>query len=109
MPINDLDKAVIDIAETTGVAVSDIAPYVVVPDEVTYSKNKFKEKYSLTFDEMMEYYIESQAALAVRYRDILASGYSDDMMAAAMKEAKEEIATQMRDRWEEIKFHEKYR
>ena len=36
------------------------------------------------------------------------SGYSDEEMAEAMKSVKNEIAKQMRDRWEEIKFNQKY-
>lgn len=106
--MTDLDKAVIDIAEITGVEVSDIAPYVVVPDVVTYSSKGFKEKFSLTFDEILEYYAESQLVLTARYEDILNSGYSEEMMAEAMIEVKKEVAKQMRDRWEEKKFKQKY-
>ena len=107
-PTTELDKAVMDIAETTGAVISDIAPYVVIPDTVTYQSNGHKEKFDLTFDEMLQYYTESQIVLNAWYEDILYSGYSDEEMAEAMKSVKNEIAKQMRDRWEEIKFNQKY-
>lgn len=106
--MTDLDKSVIDICETTGTSASDIAPYIVVPDEVTYNRNKVKEKFKLTFDEMLEYYAESQVVLTAWYQQILESGYSDDAMAQAMADVKNEIAKQMRDRWEDKKFKQKY-
>jgi len=106
--MTDLDRAVIDISETTGAAASAIAPYIVVPDEVTYKSGKVKEKFKLTFDEMLEYYAESQVVLTAWYQRILESGYSDDMIAQAMEKTKNEIAEQMRDRWEEKKFKQKY-
>lgn len=106
--ITDLDKAVIDIADITGTEISDIAPYVVVPDVVTYTSKGFKEKFSLTFDEILEYYAESQLALTARYEEILNSGYSEEIMAESMVEVKKEVAKQMRDRWEEKKFKQKY-
>ena len=107
-PTTELDKAVMDIAETTGAVISDIAPYVVIPDTVTYQSKGYKEKFDLTFDEMLQYYTESQIVLNAWYEDILNSGYSDEEMAEAMKSVKNEIAKQMRDRWEEIKFNQKY-
>ena len=107
-PTTELDKAVMDIAETTGAVISDIAPYVVIPDTVTYQSKGYKEKFDLTFDEILQYYTESQIVLNAWYEDILNSGYSDEEMAEAMKSVKNEIAKQMRDRWEEIKFNQKY-
>lgn len=107
-PTTELDKAVMDIAETTGAVISDIAPYVVIPDTVTYQSKGYKEKFDLSFDEMLQYYTESQIVLNAWYEDILNSGYSDEEMAEAMKSVKNEIAKQMRDRWEEIKFNQKY-
>ena len=107
-PTTELDKAVMDIAETTGAVISDIAPYVVIPDTVTYQSKGYKEKFDLTFDEMLQYYTESQIILNSWYTDILESGYSDEEMAEAMKSTKNEVAKQMRDRWEEIKFNQKY-
>lgn len=107
-PTTELDKAVMDIAETTGAVISDIAPYVVIPDTVTYQSNGYKEKFDLSFDEMLQYYTESQIILNSWYEDILNSGYSDEEMAEAMKSTKNEVAKQMRDRWEEIKFNQKY-
>jgi hypothetical protein len=107
-PTTELDKAVMDIAETTGAVISDIAPYVVIPDTVTYQSNGYKEKFDLSFDEMLQYYTESQIILNSWYTDILESGYSDEEMAEAMKSTKNEVAKQMRDRWEEIKFNQKY-
>ena len=106
--MSDLDRAVLNVAEISGVDISDIAPYVVVPDKVTYNKNKHKEQFELTFDEILTYYAESQAVLNAWYLEILESGYSEEMMAEAMIEIKKEVASQMRDRWEEIKFNQKY-
>ena len=57
---------------------------------------------------MLQYYTESQIILNSWYTDILESGYSDEEMAEAMKSTKNEVAKQMRDRWEEIKFNQKY-
>lgn len=106
--ITDLDKAVIEVAETTGTDISDIAPYVVVPDSVTYTSKGYKEKFSLTFDEMIEYYTESQLVLTAWYTDILNSGYDENTMAEAMTDVKNEVSKQMRDLWEEKKFKQKY-
>ena len=106
--MSDLDRAVLNIAEVSGVDINDIAPYVVVPDKVTYNKNKYKEQFDLTFDEILTYYAESQAILNAWYLEILESGYSEEMMAEAMTEIKKEVGSQMRDRWEEIKFNQKY-
>lgn len=106
--MSDLDKAVIDIAEIAGADISDIAPYVVVPDSVTYSNNGYKEKFNLTFDEMLNYYVESQVIMNAYYSAILESGYGEEMMAEAMIAVKKEVSQQLRDRWEAIKFNQKY-
>jgi len=42
------------------------------------------------------------------YFDILESGYIEEMVAEAMAKCKQEVAQQMRDRWENIKFNQKY-
>lgn len=106
--MTDLDKAVINIADITGVDISDIAPYIVIPEEVTFSSGGYKEKFTLSFDEILDYYTESQLVLNTWYTSILESGYSEEMIATAMAKCKQEVAQQMRDRWENIKFNQKY-
>jgi len=54
------------------------------------------------------YYTESQIVLNAWYFDILESGYIEEMVAEAMAKCKQEVAQQMRDRWENIKFNQKY-
>ena len=106
--MTDLDKAVINIADITGVDISDISPYIVIPEEVTFSSGGYKEKFTLSFDEILDYYTESQLVLNTWYTSILESGYSEEMIATAMAKCKQEVAQQMRDRWENIKFNQKY-
>lgn len=105
-PLNELDRAVIELAETTGTAPSDIAPYVVVPEAVTYGKGSNKEKYNLTFDDMITYYAESQMYLEIGYKQFMESGYDDAIVAEALKELKDEVSEEMKVAWAEKKHAE---
>ena len=107
--ISVLDQAVIDLAENTSTDITSIAPYVAIPDSVTYTNGKYKEKFALDYDDMYEYYTQSQTAFENAYGRILEAGFDDATTAAAMVEAKKVIQKSLRDAWEQELFARKYR
>lgn len=89
-----IDEATAEISQNANYEISDIAPYIVVPEKLKDSK---KNEYYLDAYDMMNYFIESQILFESYYGRIIDSDYSDEEKAAAMKEAKKAIKKQMDD------------
>ena len=97
--VTDIDKAVSALSEKTGASVSDMAPYIVVPESI---KDANKNSFSMDAVDMMNYYTESQILFEVWYPKILESGYSDNDIVDALTAMKKEIKKQMDSRYLEI-------
>lgn len=98
--VTDIDTAVSKIAEESGYAIGDIAPYIVVPESV---KDSEKNVYIMDAYDMMEYYTESQVLFEAVYPKLIESGYDVETIAEAMKQVKKEFKKQMDARYAEIK------
>lgn len=97
--ISDLDRAVIDIAESTKTEITDIAPYIVTPDHITIKVNKQSVELPLDYDDMYAYYTQAQTAFENVYGNIIQSGYDDSTTAQLLVEARKVINKEMRDTW----------
>lgn len=100
--INELDRAVIDLAERTGLTdLTSIAPYIIVPDKLSVGSGANKVELPLEYDDMVLYYNQSQAAFEEVYSRIMQSGYSDEMIAQAMAQAKTAINNGLSEAWKQ--------
>lgn len=97
--ISVLDRAVIDIAESTGADITNIAPYLVVPDHLTYKQGSVKVDLPMDYDDMYLYYTQSQIAFENVYGRIMEAGYDDSVTASMLAEARKEINKSLRDVW----------
>lgn len=100
--ISDLDQAVIDLAESTGVDVTDIAPYVVFKDHVTAKVNKQNQRFDLSFDDMIAYYTQARKGIEDEYKRILQSGYDDATTAEMLATARKEKNKECEDYWKSL-------
>lgn len=87
-----LDERIAKLAEVTGYTVSDIAPYIVVPDEVT-TKNANGEKvtYTLSGHNIIDYFNASQVILPQYCENILNGDASPEEKLEALKKLKREV------------------
>lgn len=87
-----MDERIAKLAENTGYTVSDIAPYIVVPDSVSGKMpDGVKVSYYLDGYDLLDYYTMSQLYFQYYCNDILDSTASDEEKAEALKKAKREV------------------
>lgn len=97
--ISEIDRAVIDLAETTGTDIGDIAPYLVTPDHISVKVDKKNVSLDMDYDDMYTYYTQAQTAFENVYGRIIQAGYDDATTAALMVEARKVINKELRDTW----------
>ena len=97
--ITDLDRAVIDLAETTGTDITDIAPYIVTPDHISVKVDKQNVNLDMTYDDMVTYFTQAQTAFENDYGQIIQSGYDDETTAKLLVEARKSINKDLRNAW----------
>ena len=101
--VNDTEKTKMDeriskLAENTGYTVSDIAPYIVVPDSVSGKMpDGVKVSYDLDGYDILDYYTMSQLYFQYYCNDILNSTASDEEKAEALKKLKREVKKDLND------------
>ena len=101
--VNDTEKTKMDeriskLAENTGYTVSDIAPYIVVPDSVSGKMpDGVKVSYELDGYDILDYYTMSQLYFQYYCNDILNSTASDEEKAEALKKLKREVKEDLND------------
>ena len=101
--VNDTEKTKMDeriskLAENTGYTVSDIAPYIVVPDSVSGKMpDGVKVSYDLDGYDLLDYYTMSQLYFQYYCNDILNSNASDEEKAEALKKVKREVKEDLND------------
>ena len=101
--VNDTEKTKMDeriskLAENTGYTVSDIAPYIVVPDSVSGKMpDGVKVSYELDGYDLLDYYTMSQLYFQYYCNDILNSTASDEEKAEALKKVKREVKEDLND------------
>ncbi len=87
-----LDERIAKLAEVTGYTVSDIAPYIVVPDEVTAKDaNGEKVTYTLSGHNIIDYFNASQVILPQYCENILNGDASPEEKLEALKKLKREV------------------
>ena len=93
-----MDERISKLAENTGYTVSDIAPYIVVPDSVSGKMpDGVKVSYELDGYDLLDYYTMSQLYFQYYCNDILNSTASDEEKAEALKKAKREVKEDLND------------
>lgn len=93
-----MDERISKLAENTGYTVSDIAPYIVVPDSVSGKMpDGVKVSYYLDGYDLLDYYTMSQLYFQYYCNDILNSTASDEEKAEALKKAKREVKEDLND------------
>lgn len=93
-----MDEKISKLAEKTGYNVSDIAPYIVVPDSVSGKMpDGVKVSYDLDGYDLLDYYTMSQLYFQYYCNDILNSTASDEEKAEALKKAKKEVKEDLND------------
>ena len=97
--ITDIDRAVVDIAKSTGTEITDIAPYIVTPDHISVKVDKKNVSFDMDYDDMVTYFTQAQTAFERAYGQIIQSGYDDATTAALMVEARKVINKELRDTW----------
>ena len=101
--VNDTEKTKMDeriakLAENTGYTVSDIAPYIDVPDSVSGKMpDGVKVSYELDGYDLLDYYTMSQLYFQYYCNDILNSTASDEEKAEALKKVKREVKEDLND------------
>lgn len=101
--VNDTEKTKMDeriskLAENTGYTVSDIAPYIDVPDSVSGKMpDGVKVSYELDGYDILDYYTMSQLYFQYYCNDILNSTASDEEKAEALKKLKREVKEDLND------------
>lgn len=93
-----MDERIAKLAENTGYTVSDIAPYIVVPDSVSGKMpDGVKVSYELDGYDLLDYYTMSQLYFQYYCNDILNSTASDEEKAEALKKVKREVKEDLND------------
>ncbi len=93
-----MDEMISKLAENTGYTVSDIAPYIVVPDSVSGKMpDGVKVSYYLDGYDLLDYYTMSQLYFQYYCNDILNSTASDEEKAEALKKLKREVKEDLND------------
>lgn len=93
-----MDERISKLAENTGYTVSDIAPYIVVPDSVSGKMpDGVKVSYELDGYDLLDYYTMSQLYFQYYCNDILNSTASDEEKAEALKKVKREVKEELND------------
>lgn len=93
-----MDERIAKLAENTGYTVSDIAPYIVVPDSVSGKMpDGVKVSYELDGYDLLDYYTMSQLYFQYYCNDILNSTASDEEKAEALKKLKREVKEELND------------
>lgn len=93
-----MDERIAKLAENTGYTVSDIAPYIVVPDSVSGKMpDGVKVSYDLDGYDLLDYYTMSQLYFQYYCNDILNSTASDEEKAEALKKLKREVKEELND------------
>lgn len=93
-----MDERIAKLAENTGYTVSDIAPYIVVPDYVSGKMpDGVKVSYDLDGYDLLDYYTMSQLYFQYYCNDILNSTASDEEKAEALKKVKREVKEELND------------
>lgn len=93
-----MDERIAKLAENTGYTVSDIAPYIVVPDSVSGKMpDGVKVSYELDGYDLFDYYTMSQLYFQYYCNDILNSTASDEEKAEALKKVKREVKEDLND------------
>lgn len=93
-----MDERISKLAENTGYTVSDIAPYIVVPDSVSGKMpDGVKVSYELDGYDLLDYYTMSQLYFQYYCNDILNSNASDEEKAEALKKVKREVKEDLND------------
>lgn len=93
-----MDERISKLAENTGYTVSDIAPYIVVPDSVSGKMpDGVKVSYDLDGYDILDYYTMSQLYFQYYCNDILNSTASDEEKAEALKKLKREVKEDLND------------
>lgn len=87
-----LDERIAKLAEETGYAASDIAPYIAIPDEVeTKNANGEKVTYALSGYNIIDYFNASQIMLPQYCENILNGNATPEEKAEALKKLKREV------------------
>ena len=97
--VSDMDEEVAAIAEAAGFAVSDIAPYIVTPDQITKRENNKSYYVELTAADMLEYYTETAILFELNYPSILQEDGTATEKAAALESIRDDINSYMREQW----------
>lgn len=97
--VSEMDEEVAAIAEAAGFAVSDIAPYIVTPDQITQRENNKSYYVELTAADMLEYYTETAILFELNYPSILQEDGTATEKAAALESVRNEINSYMREQW----------
>lgn len=93
-----MDERISKLAENTGYNVSDIAPYIVVPNSVSGKMpDGVKVSYDLDGYDLLDYYTMSQLYFQYYCNDILNGTGSDEEKAEALKKAKREVKEDLND------------
>ena len=93
-----MDERISKLAENTGYTVSDIAPYIVVPDSVSGKMpDGVKVSYELDGYDLLDYYTMSQLYFQYYCNDIMNSTASDEEKAEALKKLKREVKEDLND------------
>lgn len=93
-----MDERIAKLAENTGYTVSDIAPYIVVPDSVSGKMpDGVKVSYDLDGYDLLDYYTMSQLYFQYYCNDILNSTASDEEKAEALKKVKRKVKEDLND------------
>ena len=93
-----MDERIAKLAENTGYTVSDIAPYIDVPDFVSGKMpDGVKVSYDLDGYDLLDYYTMSQLYFQYYCNDILNSTASDEEKAEALKKLKREVKEDLND------------
>ena len=87
-----LDERIAKLAEVTGYTVSDIAPYIAIPDKVeTKNANGEKVTYTLSGHNIIDYFNASQVILPQYCENILNGDASPEEKLEALKKLKREV------------------
>ena len=97
--VSEIDEEVAAIAEAAGFAVSDIAPYIVTPDQITQRENNKSYYVELTAADMLEYYTETAILFELNYPSILQEDGTATEKAAALESIRDDINSYMREQW----------
>lgn len=93
-----MDEKISKLAEKTGYSVSDIAPYIVVPNSVSEKMpDGVKVSYDLDGYDLLDYYTMSQLYFQYYCNEILNGTGSDEEKAEALKKAKKEVKEDLND------------